>query len=53
MTYLIATVDLGKFLHWLAQGWRFCADPDLGIVVAQPLLGRHGKYRCLMRKDAA
>jgi hypothetical protein len=43
MTYLFA--PLGGFLLLLLAGWRFPDD------IAQPLLGHHAAYGCLMERE--
>jgi len=46
MTYC-RYVPIRRFLPWLASGWRFSCD------IAEPMMGNHGHYACLMVRGAS
>jgi len=48
------TVLLDHFLVAMAEGWQF-DQPDwfAGGMVAGPMAGSHGAYRCLMTREIA
>ena len=47
MTFRYASIH--AFIVWLADGWAFAADGELGIP-CPPMKGPHGRYSVLLEK---